>query len=558
VRASLTLIWEQWRQTWRGLVLILLALAGYWALLFLVEPLVFVVFANNSYIALAAAYVPVIGAIGLLFMQESRSEIGFTYPRRMYWLPVPTYALAGSQLLYKLVMIGAISFAAGWVCMTEIKYTLAIWPQTLLFLCVTAMLCALMFLTSAFGGGTGFALFVPIAFVSLIAFAPVYEAAHYNFTLIMPPSEGELARFGLTIETAPDGLIIWPTFSVWAWWGGVACIAFWAVVAYLAARHGRSEVPRDEVGRWMRRVTSVAYFEREAQAFGSPAAAQRWFEWRRFVYLYPWLSVALGTTLALALRGSSDDDQNRFTIALSLFVIAPAVVAVILGYTLTRPDPKYMWFVGGRPLTTRSITYARLIVSVKAIAVAYVLCGIVYAAINAMLNGEPNPIASLITDLQLMTSTYGQEDAGILMLLGAACIMVSLIWTLFWLARSAGVIAWFAGLLAAAFFGLSGQQFYAVTEDRNIVSPVWQIFGGTFVVMVVVGIVAVYAWALHRKLLGPAMAPVALGIATVLAWSLFQFREALGEDFAYAFVWLAVPLTPLASVPATLAWQRHR
>ncbi len=557
MRAFATLLWEQWRQTWRGLLLISAALLGYWLLLVFVERLVFIIFSNNPRIALAAAYVPVAGALGLLFMQESRSEIGFAYPKRMFWLPVHTYTLVGAQFIYKLVVIAALAAAAGWICATEIKLTFAIMPQILMFLGLTATLLGMVFLVSGFGSGTGLALFLPAAAISLIGFQPVLAGVSQNFLLVMPPSAGELARMGLTPVTG-EFLYVYPEFPVWTWWGGAATVVWFAIVGYLAARHARSEVPGDRVGRWVRMVTSVTYLDRDNDVFASPEAAHRWFEWRRVVYLYPWITLAVGLVLVATLRSSLDEEENKFIVGFSLFAIAPAIIAVLIGYALTRPDPRYMWFVGGRPLTTSTISRVRLIVSIKAIAIAYLLAFIAYCAATFTLYGNANPIGALITDLELITSTYGSSRNSFVMLFSAVWLALIVVWSLFWLGRTAGVIAWIAAMIASAFFYLDGGRMYE-TQGENIVSPTWIVFGGTLTVLMAVGVVACYGLAIYRRNLSARILPVIAVVAAISAWTIFQFSDVVGqENMLAALIWLLVPLAPFATVPATLAWQRHR
>jgi len=557
MRSFSTLLWEQWRQTWRGLLLISGALLFYWVLLIFVEPLVFMIFSNNPRIALTAAFVPVAGAVGLLFMQESRSQIGFAYPERMFWLPVHTYVLVGSQFVFKIVVVALLSLAAGWICATEIKPTFAIAPQVVFFTGLTAALLGLVFLMCGFGDGTGLALFVPAAGVSLIGFQKVLGAMSHNFLLVMPPSPYDLARLGLTPETG-QFLYKYPEFSPSTWWLGGATLVWWAIVSYMAARHARSEVPGDRIGRWVRMVLNLAYLDRDNDCFASPAAAHRWFEWRRVVYLYPWITFTIGLLLVATMRASIADEENKFIVGFNLFGIAPAIVAVIIGYAMTRPDPRYMWFVGGRPLTNGTISKVRIMVSLKAIAIAYGLLAVTYAVSNVILFGSRNPIDSLINDLELITSTYGSSANSYLMLAAAVWLALVVVWSLFWMGRAAGVVAWIAGLLAAGYFYVDGGRFYQQQATGNIVSPVWVVFGGTLTVLMVTGVLAAYGWAIYSKAISLKWVPAIAAVAAITIWAAYQFQEVIGvESMAPALIWLLVPLAPFATVPATLAWQRH-
>ena len=557
MRAVYTLFWEQFRQSWRGLGLILGAVVGYWLLLFLVEDLVFIIFSNNPRIALAAAFAPVVGGIGIMLMQETRGQISFAYPRRNFWIPVHTYALVGTQLVFKIALVAALAIAAGWICATEIKLTFAIFPQVLMFTSLTAALLGLVFLTCGYGAGTGFALFIPAFGISLIGFGPVLAAVNYNFSLVMPPSAYDLARIGLTPETATH-LYVYPEFSRSVWWAGIATPLWWALVCYVAARHARSEVPGDRIGRWVRVVTNVAYMDRDSDSFASPEAAQRWYEWRRVTYLFPWLATAIGIVLIATLQSSLEAEENKFVVGFSLFVLAPAITAVLVGYTMTRPDPRNMWFIGGRPLTTSAISRIRLMVSVKALAIAYALLMITYIVANAYFFRNWNPLDSLITDMQLVTSTYGSSGSGAVMLLGTAWIVLLVIWSLFWLGRVAGFVAWIAAMLASAYFYLEGGTMFAA-RDSEIVSPVWNVFGGTLTVLMLAGIVFAYGFSVYRRLLSVKLLPVLAIVLLLSLASIWAIREAIHpKSLPIVFVWLLVPFAPFASVPATLTWQRHR
>jgi len=275
--------------------------------------------------------------------------------------------------------------------------------------------------------------------------------------------------------------------------------------------------------------------------------------------LYPWLTLAVGLLFVLTLRSSIEEEENKFGVTLSLFAIAPAVVAVILGYTLTRPDPRYMWFVGGRPLTTATISRVRLLVCVRALVTAYVLVFIAYTVAGYVLFGNTNPVAAIITDLELITTTYGTENNSLISIAAGLWVSIVGVWTLFWIGRSAGVVAWFAGLLAGGYFYLSGSQVYNVV-DAYVVSPLWIAFGGTLTVLAACALVGTYAFAIWRRLLSVKLIPILVAVAALTAGAVYHFREVFNEDppLAVIGVWVLVPLLPFASVPATLAWQRHR
>ncbi|MCL4216596.1 MAG: hypothetical protein KJ052_06280, partial [Candidatus Hydrogenedentes bacterium] len=306
-------------------------------------------------------------------------------------------------------------------------------------------------------------------------------------------------------------------------------------------------------------ATRITYFDRERTEFSSPEAAQQWFEWRRGAYLFPWFSFALGLALVLVLPNAAGAIEQRFIISFFVLGVAPAVVASLVGYVVTRPGSDYQWFVGARPLDTATIARARLRAGLKAVLWAYVLLGMLFVvSFKIMFWGDPI-IPSVVADFHTITSTHGPFGEGLMAvaLLSAFAVLTS--WSLFWLARMAGVAVMLSGAAIASWLYLKGGGLYAFDADTGTVtSPITPGILLMAGIAAALGVCAIVA-AMRR---GYIRVPVLAG--SLIAWLLLIFLGLRLEaviPFGGPLVigaWMLLPFIPLASIPLTLEWQRHR
>ena len=314
------LFWEQHRNAWRALAAILAALGLYYFLLSSVNLFVFWTFANNFVLARSVAYLPVLGAVAVIFMSEARGKISFAYPRRMLTLPVRTGTLVLVPLIYRTAAVVLTAFVSGIICEHLLQNHFYHLPQLVLAGVIVVMLQALVMLVTGFGASTGIAIFAGLAVVTLYFIAPTYQAME-------------------TILSLPDVLDpedTWPEVTMGDWLPGVIAYVGWAVVAWRATVRSRSEIPEDPVGRYTSLLSSVVHFERDLPAFPHAAAAQRWYEWRRGAFLFPWAALGLGLGLLVVFQLAADALESRFLISMNLLVVAPAVIAILTGYSVTR------------------------------------------------------------------------------------------------------------------------------------------------------------------------------------------------------------------------------
>lgn len=542
MRGLLVFVWEQWRQTYKGLAAMGAALVLYGAAMWKFTELLLFIFSFSESLAICCAYLPALGAVALLFLQENRGRIGFAYPRRMLVLPAHTFVLVAAPLVYRLVVILLFGLATGWICDTFLRDVFFIGPQCLILMTLVAAMHAFVFLTCGYGAGTGTAIFAVAFLIGLPGLNVFYQNFMENLAYPNPWTPlRDVPNVGFGGAHVATGVIL-----------------YWFVVAYLGARYARSEVAEDRVGGLVRIATRVTYFDRDREEFDSPEAAQQWLEWRRGAYLFPWLSLLIGLVLAVAIRPAANQMENRFMLSFYVLAVAPAVVASLVGYLVTRPAGDYQWFALARPLSTSTIAKSRLRAGVKAVVWTYVLLGALFAIAFKIKFPNDSILASLVEDLYVITSTQGPFGQGLRLLafLAAAAALSS--WSLFWLARSAGVVVWLAVAIVGSWFYSTGTLYQYDPETDTFVSATTPFILAMAAFLGVTGVCAIVA-AVWRRYIHAITLAVMLVLWLVLVFIGIRMQYAVdaGGPVVLA-VWMLMPFIPLASIPLTLEWQRHR
>lgn len=542
MRVLALFIWEQWRQTYKTLAIVFAALVVFAVVAWRFKQLLFYIFALSQGLVISTAYLPALGAIVLLFLQENRGRVGFSYPRRMLVLPSHTFTLVAAPLLYRLAVIAFFGYATGWICDAFLQDVFFKGPQIFLLLTLVAALHAFVFLTSGYGAATGTALFAAAFVATLPGFNVFLQYTYKNMAIPSPLTEGYVVP-DIGLGGAPVAAFV---------------IVFWFFVAYIGARHARSEVAEDPVGGLVRVATRLTYFDREGEEFASPESAQQWLEWRRGAYLFPWLALALGMVLVVTLRTAADKMEDRFAISFYVLAVSPAIVASLVGYTVTRGSAEYQWFVGARPLSTMAIARARLRAGIKAVLWAYVLLGALFTVSFKIMFPGDALVASLVQDLRVITSTSGTYAEGVQLLAGLAVFTMLSVWALFWLARVSGVLVWLAVGAVGLWYYVNGGLYVIDPATGQFKTPT-----DTFVLaMAALGGTA-GAFTLGVAVWKRYLSAVTL-IAVLLVWLALFYAAArmtkivpLGGPLVLG-AWMLLPFVPLASIPLTLEWQRHR
>ena len=539
-RGTGILIWEQARQTWKGVLALAATLVFFALLITQFRDLMLYIFAKNANLMVGTAFLPVIGAAGLLFLQEARGRVAFAYSRRMLVLPVHTYVLAGAPLLYRLFVTALLAAGASWIAGHVIKEIFWITPTTLLLLIAVAAVHALVLLVCGYGSGTGVALFIVCFLLTSPLLYPVYSAVQSNLSI------------PVSVDDPEDIPVITNAYIGAA----IALLAAWAIAGYIGVRQARREVAEDRVGAALRTLQHKAF--REGVDFDSAERAQSWYEWRRGAYLFPWLALALGLVLTFAFRITAERVETRFLVAANLLGIAPAVVACLVGYAVTRSASDYQWFVCARPLSTQAIARARLRAGIRAIGLGYTFLFIAFIACYKILFPSQPMLHSLAEDFRIMTTTNGSDTESIATLGVLAALSITATWTLFWIARSAGVVVWFAGAIVSGWAYFAGSLYVMDPETGMFVTPASVFVKGMSYVLGFVA-VTVFAVAIRKGYLRPAA--TALIVATWLVLCLVAYRYADMLPYSEPLLigtWMILPFVPLASIPLTLEWQRHQ
>ncbi len=543
MRSLIVFIWEQWRQTNKALAVVFSGLVIYALVAWQLERLLKYAFANSYGMALSAAHLPALGAVVLLFLQENRGRVGFAYPRRMLVLPAHTLSLVAAPLIYRLCVIGLFVYCTGWVCDAFISDVYFKGPQILLLMTLVAALHAFVFLICGYGASTGTAIFIAAFIAGLPGLYVFVQSTILNFGLPNPevPPTYEVPDIGF--GGLPFAFLVIP---------------YWFVVAYVGARHARSEVAEDPVGGLVRFATRITYFGGERDEFASPEAAQQWLEWRRGAYLFPWLAFALGLILVVALPAAAEAQERRFVVSFFVLGVSPAIVASLVGYIVTRPGNDYQWFVCARPLLTATIARARLRAGIKAVIWAYVLLAVLFLIAFKVMFWDQPIIPSLVGDLHNITSTEGTVRQGIPILAMLAVLAVLTSWSLFWLARAAGAVVMVVAVGVSIWLFIKGGGLYTFGPDGTVTTPMTPGIIAMAAMSGALGVAAIGV-ALWRKYIS-----IPLLIGAVVCWAVLVFLGLrlrgivdIGSPLVVG-AWMLLPFIPLASVPLTLEWQRHR
>jgi len=240
---------------------------------------------------------------------------------------------------------------------------------------------------------------------------------------------------------------------------------------------------------------------------------------------------------------------------LVLLGLAPAAVACLLGYTLTRKDAMYTWFVGPRPISTAAIGKARFVAGIKGILWGYGLLLVALVIVQRILFPDHPLHPSVVQDLRETTNTSGPYLEGLLMLAFYLGIVVLGVWSLFWLGRAAGVAVWVAGIAGGIHFYMTG-ELYIVKDGTR--SPVLITFLVALTAIALAGLVFSYAAACKRGHVSPRGLGAAILAALILAASAFLFADYIPTRQVWVVaLWLMVPILPFAALPLTIDWHRH-
>ncbi len=344
----------------------------------------------------------------------------------------------------------------------------------------------------------------------------------------------------------------------------VATLALVAAGAYGVAVVGVARNRRGEarlsIGLFDRLSRVFAAWPERGAAFGTPGEAQLWFEWRKKGWAMPAMVIlglltGLGTWL-LAVRGAKELFEGA--VASGVFFV---VVALMIGFLLGhvgggdfRMDP----FFATRPMTTTDMAWATLKCAAKSLFFGWLiwaasllaLMGALWAIGVSFALDLPEPFGWWYLPATFLAAWAGFSFWGPLAMGGRGRLLIGLV---------------FAGVVLL--IGLMLLWNYVLSFEGQVQFLRWGLAASA--IAFVPGTAVAFAAAYRRSLIRmPAVltAASAWGLLTATSvWGLFTAMVTPIFGFADAIVvscWtagvLALAVSPLATAPLALAWNRNR
>ena len=347
----------------------------------------------------------------------------------------------------------------------------------------------------------------------------------------------------------------------------VICAAYFVAVAGVAACR-RGDWPRD-LGPAFRIRRPRAASSAPSAPFASPERAQLWLEWRQHGALMPgYATLVLAVLLLAAVGGIAPQEFWPF---LGFLAALPAFIASLVGPELAKSslwarDLELSGFAATRPLTDAAIARARLrvlglgVVLVWIMVLAVAPCWVYLSGYGHMLTGSWQPLGRRVepSTLWASASLLGAGWLSLPWIVGGVGLSVALtgrmsaLWTVF--ATSTMLVVAVAGGL----FWLSRHPEALPTALRLLPWAEWSV-----AVLVAGASAAAFGVSLRRGLLAgrairsaAAFAAGLLVVAAVLSW---VAGPRLAHHLMAASVGaVALGLSPLATAPLAVAWNRHR
>lgn len=469
------------------------------------------------------------------------------FPARLFILPVSTLRLVAIPVLTGVVSIELLYLA---------------WMEPL-----------------ARGGSASPAYVAVLLAASMVCYqAALWTLARLGATRMLVLGALAIAMFGIGVlpSFAPSPAPAWRSEIVLA-----AFVISLAIVAFLLAlRHVRRVRCGDAHCAGMLDQLTAALtmaIPGRQRAFGSPAAAHFWFEWRCCGQALPMLVGGVLLLTMLPLSWLWREEASRTLPLLFAALATPVALAIPVGFGFGRPtfwsdDLAMPTFVAARPLADDDIVATKLKVAFVSVAVSWLLvlaflgC---WLSLWANLDGFQRSAVSLQTRPDLSNAMVtGVVVLGVMagILLTWRCLVCRL-WTglsgnprLF----SASVISLVLLASVGAVVHAAGLAAWIVESPERVAIVVW-------FAVVAVGAkygLAVYAWRhiaaryIRQYLLMWATGTACFVALAVLLCELVRVTMAVDVNqfraLAIVVALLAVPLGRVGLAPALLASNRHR
>jgi len=313
-----------------------------------------------SYAVLAMA---MILTFGFFHFTEGQRKGGFgSYPQRLFRMPVPTAWLAAWPMIYGTAAVGVLYLACDWLMFVPLDRPLPkLWPCLYLVSGFTLYQAILW----SFPERRYLKLFLLTLGAMFIAFCWMFFLPHMI--------EGTLADWGYegSPKSVQRGLLVFFAATGPAAWG-------FSWLRLRGQRHGIAEGVRggaaviERLAEWLPART---------ERFASPDAALFWHEWRQTGFILP---LAVAGVLAMTCIPSwlSGPLTGQTTMGLlTWMVIAPVLLAAIIGRGFAKPD---FWspqlgvpaFIARRPVSAGQIVFAKLKAALCSVSLTWGMTGI--------------------------------------------------------------------------------------------------------------------------------------------------------------------------------------
>jgi hypothetical protein len=461
-----------------------------------------------------------------LFGLAALSAIGA--PARLYALPIRTSTLVILQLLQATLLVAAEVLVSTAVLNAVFDLRWPLWGPALFGAVAVVVIQAMMWLADrsiwlaaviAFPGGA-------LGLWFKAHYGPIFSRPTHYWDVVTPLDVATLAL----IAAAAYGL---------------------AVVG--VARNRRGEPPLSiGVIDWLSRVLEAS--RGRGAAFRTPAEAQLWFEWRQKGWAMPAI-VIMGLLMGLGIWLAGLRDAKSlyagFVAGGALFVLTTFLGGIVLGIVDTRnPDLRIGPFLATRPMTTTDMARATLKCAGKSVFFGWSIWAVSFLAIAGVLWAVgvgsplnlPEPFGWWYLPATLVGAWAAFSVLGPLALMGRQ-----------WLASGP--------ILGGVSFMVGGLLFSKIVLTREGQEQFMRWGLAALAILLVAGTAAAFVTAHRRSFIGM---PTVLTAASM--WALVSAIAAglfsTPGDAVVISLWaagvLALAVSPLATAPLALAWNRNR
>lgn len=486
-----------------------------------------------------------IGIMALLYCHSDERDMKVTMPAYLLRLPVRTIDLVIWRMGYGLFCVAVIGIGSSGVHYlffgAEMEAAFAFWTPFLIGISTFAMLQALAWSIGARG------------IVMLVLTTPIVLL---------------LARWLVGFELNPEPFD--PTRHTAGAILSTLAVSF--LVAYVGVRTRRRE--GFDISRILGALPAIIARDRAVALppFTSPEEAMRWFEWRRQSRMLPLLVCGASIFFVIIVLTSLDINPStpRSTVLAAYGEIVAGICFFMLGLTTATfgayccfqnqrlqigPQKTFLFI---RPVSTKAIANARLVVALRSVVISMVplilVCAVaVLLAARSGTSTDPSVLPAFVD------KHMGLSGAGIALLLFFG--MFAITWCVQWFGNLLAPLA-VLGIVSLFQLAVVGNDYHRVEEDY--------LFGITGLVLFAASAFAGYMAhqrdLVEKKSLYVALAAwplLAVGFSMLLHWGQYVNNgsspyELLLHNTSNVLAFAVLPIAPLVTVPLFMHYARHR